>query len=138
MSKQPNKLQSKRVESAINAVMHRNQNLTYPELFIELGILSEKDFSAWKAGQVPFLEKVVQSNLTKLARIMTAVRRFAREKQLERISGPKPRKPYSKTATNFLEEEYRVVYRAPARRSNAATIPQKPSVSHDIDVTMID
>ncbi len=115
MSKQPNKLLTKRVNSAINAVIYRNKQLTYPELFIELGILSAKDFSAWKIGQVPFLEKVVQSNLTKLARIMTAVRRFARENHLERTISPQPRKPYSKTGMNFLETEYRAVYRAPSQ-----------------------
>jgi hypothetical protein len=41
-----------------------NLSQSAADVFIELGILSAKDFSAWKTGQVPFLEKVVQSNLT--------------------------------------------------------------------------
>lgn len=136
MSKQPNKLLTKRVNSAINAVIYRNKQLTYPDLFIELGILSAKDFSAWKTGQVPFLEKVVQSNLTKLARIMTAVRRFARENHLERTISPQPRKPYSKTAMDFLEEEYKAVYRAPSQQ--AAIIRQKPHGKADATLSASD
>jgi hypothetical protein len=138
MSKQPNKLLIKRVESSINAVVRRNQHLTYPELFIEMGILSKKDYAAWKAGQIPFLEKVIHSNLTRLARIMTAVRRFARENQLERNSGPQPAKQYSKTATGFLEEEYRAIYRIPVPRPNGAALPKKPSASHDHDATALE
>lgn len=112
MTKQPNNLLTKRVNTAATAVMKRNQNISYPELFIELGILSRKDYAAWESGQVPFLEKVIQCNLTKLARIITAVRRLARNGNLDRKIAPKPKrsKRYSKTGNDFIEDEYRAVY----------------------------
>src|ERR1700691_4628498 len=79
LSKQPNNLLSARVRKAAAAVMQKNGRITYPELFIEMGILSEKNLLDWRKGRVPFLERVIVCNLTKLARIMTAVRRLAQE-----------------------------------------------------------
>lgn len=116
MSKQPNQLLTKRVRSAAGAVMRRNSCLTYPELFIAMGILSPKHYADWKSGRVPFLERVVQSNLTKLARIITAVRRLARELNLQRRIGPRPKQRYSKTGVPSLEEEYRAIYGAFSKR----------------------
>ncbi|PYQ96645.1 MAG: hypothetical protein DMF96_17775 [Acidobacteria bacterium] len=53
-------------------------------------ILSAQDSDAWRAGRVACLEKVIRANLTKLARIQTTVRRFARARYLERQVGESP------------------------------------------------
>lgn len=44
-----------------------------PTLLRELGIPAAQDLAAWRGGRVPCLEKVTTANLTKLARIQTAV-----------------------------------------------------------------
>ena len=98
MSKQPNKLLSDRVRKAAASVMQKNGGrLSYPELFIEMDILTEKNYLDWRKGRVPFLEGVITCNLSKLARIMTAVRRLAQEQGQDRVVGGKQKCRYSKS-----------------------------------------
>ena len=107
MSFEPNKNLMARVERAVAAVLQREGHLTYPALLCELGVLTKKDLDAWRAGRVPYLEKVISTNLTRLARIQTAVRRLARARNLKRtVTGPKRGRRYSKTGHPFVEEEY--------------------------------
>jgi hypothetical protein len=111
MSKQPNKNLTARVERAAGKVLARTGMIAYPELFIEMGILERRDLEQWYKGRVPYLEKVIRSNLTKLARIQTAVRRYGREHDLKRsLRGPKRGRRYSKTNNPFIEEEYCACY----------------------------
>lgn len=130
MVKQPNKLLTKRVESAARAVLHRCQVLSYAELFVEMGVLSGSDLSDWKTGKVPYLEKVIHCNLTKLSRIVTAVRRFSRENNLVRKVGLPPKMRYSKTANPFLEDEYRAFY-----SFNRKSVSSEKPDAHPTDIT---
>lgn len=111
MSKKPNKNLSARVERAAGKALANRGMITYPDLFIEMGILDQRDLNQWYKGRVPFLEKVIRSNLTKLARIQTAVRRYAQEHGLKRsLKGPGRGRRYSKTGHPFTEEEYHACY----------------------------
>jgi hypothetical protein len=112
MSFEPNKNLMGRVERAAAVVLGREGHLTYPALLCELGVLARPDLEAWRAGRVPYLEQVIRTNLTKLARIQTAVRRMAHARGLKRtITGPKRGRRYSKTGHPFVEEEYAAYYR---------------------------
>jgi len=122
VSKQPNKLLSDRVRKAAASVMQKNGGrLSYPELFIEMDILTEKNYLDWRKGRVPFLEGVITCNLSKLARIMTAVRRLAQEQGQDRVVGGKQKCRYSKSGNPHLEEEYRSTY---SKRKNKQQVPQ--------------
>jgi hypothetical protein len=123
MSFQPNKKLTDRVERAALALLARDGRLTYPTLLRELGILSAPHLEAWRGGRVPFLEKVTRANLTKLARIQTAVRRLARAHGLQRriVHAPRGRR-YSKSGHPAVEEEYGAVYTRPGR-TGASRIP---------------
>lgn len=66
----------------------------------------------------------LSSNLTTLARIQTAVRRFARAHGLQRRSVRAPRgRRYSKSGRPFVEDEYGAVYTRPVR-AGASRIPR--------------
>jgi len=121
VSFQPNKKLTDRVERAAVALLARDGRFTYPTLLRELGIISAQDLDAWRGGCVPFLEKVTRANLTKLARIQTAVRRVARVLGLKRriVHAPRGRR-YSKSGHPSVEEEYGAVY---TRRVRASLIP---------------
>lgn len=110
MAKKPNALLQERVNVAFGSVMYRNGTVTYPELFIEMGILSKDNYKAWQKGQVPFLEKVITCNLTKLLRIHSAVRSIVRERKLPKRLAAPPKGRYSKTNASHVEEEYRAIY----------------------------
>ncbi len=121
VSTRPNKTLQARVEQAAQAVLSRAGRITYSELFVELGILSREDLLAWRTGQVPFLERVVQGNLNKLARMRTSLRRFARDKGLHRDVARLPRRVrFSKSGFPAVEEEYRAIYVPPPTRQRAS------------------
>ncbi len=116
-----------RVERAVDAVLRRDGHLTYPTLLSELGVLTKKNFEAWRAGRVPYLERVIRTNLTRLSRIQTAVRRIARARNWKRtITGPKRGRRYSKTGHPFVEEEYAAYYRPIQHGPPTAHPPAEP------------
>jgi hypothetical protein len=103
------------VDRVVPAVLARDGRLTWPALLQELGVLSDRDLAAWRGGRADYLERVVRSNMTKLARFHTAIRREARRIGLERRVGPAPKLGarvlrFSKSANPHVEEEYRAVY----------------------------
>jgi hypothetical protein len=123
VSFQPNKKLTDRVYRAALALLARDGRLTYPALLRDLGFLSAQHLEAWRGGRVPSLEQVIRANLTKLARIQTAVRRLARAHGLKRRVVPAPRgRRYSKSGHPFVEEEYGAVYSRRAR-AGASRIP---------------
>ena len=108
------------------AVLSRDGSLTYPKLLVEMGILRVKDLEGWRRGKVPYLERVVHMNLTKLSRVQTAVRRIARERgPIGRLDAASPRHPYSKTRNPIVEAEYNMVYRLRPE----PTSPPRPAAS---------
>ena len=128
MAFEPNKNLTARVERAVAAVLQREGHLTYPALLCELGVLTKQDLEAWRAGRVPYLEKVTRTNLTRLSRIQTAVRRMARARNWKRtVTGLKRGRRYSKTSHPFVEEEYAAYYR-PVHPHQPAAQPRQDSV----------
>lgn len=126
MFAEPNKNLMARVERAVAALLARDGRFTYMSLLTELGVLAPKDLAAWRAGRVPVLEKVIRTNLTKLARIQTAVRRLARARGLDRQVQRAPRgRRYSKTGQPFVEDEYGATYRQ--KRPRPPQAEQEPS-----------
>jgi hypothetical protein len=109
---EPNKNLTAQVERAVVAVLSREGHLTYPALLCELQVLTKQDLEAWRAGRVPYLEKVIRTNLTRLSRIQTAVRQMARARNWKRtVTELKRGRRYSKTSHPFVEEEYAAYYR---------------------------
>jgi hypothetical protein len=100
---------------AAHTVLKRNGFISYPELFKEMRILSDSDFLKWRKGEIPFLEMVVKSNLSKLTYISRVVRKIAQELGLKRSYtfyktwGKKRHKSplrFSKSGRREIEYEY--------------------------------
>lgn len=127
LSDEPNKSLMKRVAAAMDAVLAREPSMTWPKLLVELDCLAPKDLDAWRRGRVPYLERVIRMNLSKLSRVQTAVQRIARERGLvRRLDAASPKRPYSKTRNPFVEAEYGMVYQRPTSRppEGSARIPE--------------
>lgn len=108
-----------RVYKAAHRVLERDGFISYPELFKEMGILSDSDFLKWRKGEISFLEQVVRGNLSKLTHISKIVRKFAREKGLKRSytfykmwkkKGSKSLLRFSKSGRREIEHEYSCRY----------------------------
>ena len=49
--------------------------ISYPDLFIALGYLDQRDYENWRFRRVPYLERVIKTNLGRISFIMTTVKK---------------------------------------------------------------
>jgi len=61
--------------SAAGQLLREKGYISYPDLFIALGYLSRSDYDNWRCRRVPYLERVIKTNLIRISFIMTAVRK---------------------------------------------------------------
>ena len=59
-----------RVKKAAGKILAREDVLTPIDILIEMGRLSKNNYEAWRKGQVPYLERVIEGNLSKANRIL--------------------------------------------------------------------
>jgi hypothetical protein len=62
-----------RVVGAVGRILSRSDIVAPVEVFIEMGNLTQKDFEAWRKGQVPYLERVFSGSLSKANRILRII-----------------------------------------------------------------
>jgi len=88
------------------------------DVLMDIGVLSKKDYEDWRAGRVPFLEKVCQANLSKLSNIMREIRTFAAKNNLKASwtfyrqygKGNKQKLRFSKSGNETIEKAYATHY----------------------------
>jgi len=103
-----------RVVQAIGKILIHADVVSPVEIFIEMGNLSQKNYEAWRKGQVPFLERVFEGNLSKANRILRIIGFHAHDlNMLPRIThyhkwgkGKKVTLQFSKSGNRKLEEAY--------------------------------
>jgi len=62
-----------RVLRAIAKLLAKSDVVAPVEVLIEIGNLSKKNHEAWRKGQVPYLERVFEGNLSKANRILRII-----------------------------------------------------------------
>ncbi|MFD1850913.1 hypothetical protein [Oceanobacillus bengalensis] len=88
------------------------------DLFVKMERLTQKQAEDWRFKRIPYLERVVIGNLSKLNNILKILEKYAREKNLKPSitvykswgKGPKKLLRFSKTANPHLEELYSTHY----------------------------
>ena len=86
------------------------------DVFRDMGLLSEKDYKNWKAGRVDYLERVIQTNLSKITKIMKEIRSYAMRQGLKpsytvyKANGSKRTLRFSKSGNPSLEKNYAIHY----------------------------
>ena len=115
--------QGKLIEG-VGTSMYRqvNQNgyATAVQTLMDMGILSKADYERWRKGQVPYLEKVCNVNLKKLASILEEMKCYAGRnglkpsftfyKQWGRKNKPTIKLKFSKTGSEYMEKLYATHY----------------------------
>ena len=103
-----------RVVNAVKAILARKEFVSPVELFVEMGLLSSQEIAEWRAGRVPYLERVIKCNLSAASRILRLLRMHAHDLNLRpsstgyvrRTRGGKPRLRFTKTGDLKLEDAY--------------------------------
>ena len=103
-----------RVVRSVQSLLDKQGFVTSIDLFISMGYLDEKAVMDWRMKRIPFLEKVIKCNLSKLSRVLQIMRYHAHDLNL--ISsvttymsygkGKKIELRFTKTNLPILEEAY--------------------------------
>lgn len=59
-----------RIERAVLAILTDGKVVAPVEVLVHMGTLRAEDLEAWRFGRVPFLEQVIQGNLSRLRRFL--------------------------------------------------------------------
>ena len=95
-------------------LLSRGKVLTPIDVLIEMQLLTPKHVEDWRKGRSPYLEKVIQTNLTRLSRLLRILRFHAHDLNLVGTVKTYTRKGrhgriplrFSKTGDRKIEEAY--------------------------------
>ncbi len=74
---------NKRVEDVGTLLIREKGYIAPVDVFMRMGLLSAKDYEAWRSGSVPYMEKVCGANLGQLSFIMSSLRENAAKGNLK-------------------------------------------------------
>ena len=103
-----------RLTGAVDAILQRGQVVAPVDVLVGMGLLTREHLENWRRGRVPYLERVIDCNLTRLSRLLRILRFHAHELNLVPSTtayirwgqGPKKRLRVTKTGEPKLEEAY--------------------------------
>lgn len=109
----------KRVNETISSALKHHQYVSAIDVLVGMKLLTPEKVEAWKKGQVPYLEKVVNGGLGTISRAMKffrqqAVRGELRQSEtayLTKGSGKRPLR-FSKSGNPNIEKAYRTHFLA--------------------------
>jgi hypothetical protein len=74
-----------RVTRAVHALLQEQKQVSALDVLMKMGMLLEPDYDAWRAGRVPYLERVIKGNLSKANRVLRILVRHARDRGLQPV-----------------------------------------------------
>jgi hypothetical protein len=103
-----------RIARAVAAILTEGKVVAPVDVLVRMDLLAPADLESWRFGRVPYLEKVIQGNLTRLGRLLRILRMHAHDLNLKPSftayirwgKGPKQRLRFSKTGDPRVEEAY--------------------------------
>jgi hypothetical protein len=109
------------------------------DLLIAMEKLSSINYEDWRMGKIPYLERVCESNLSKLTLIMKELRSYARENGLKSSltvyqkwgKGNKIRLRFSKSGIPQIEEAYATHYIRPSQKNTSKAMKHKLEDSNE-------
>lgn len=103
-----------RIVSAVEKLLVGGKVVAPVDVLIKMSLLTPKKLEDWRRGRVPYLERVILGNLTRLSRLLRILRFHAHELNLvpsitvymRWSKGPKQRLRFTKTRDPRIEEAY--------------------------------
>jgi len=102
------------VVRAVDGILEGGNVVAPIDVLVKMGLLEPKHIEDWRHGRVPYLERVINGNLTRLSRLLRILRFHAHDLNLKPSwtayirygKGPKRRLRFSKSGDPKLEETY--------------------------------
>lgn len=103
-----------RIERVVASLLAKGKVVTPIDVLVSMGLIEPADVDKWRRGQVPYLERIIKCNLTKLSRLLRILRFHAHDLNLKPSitvykrfgKGPNPKLRFTKTGDPKLEEAY--------------------------------
>jgi hypothetical protein len=103
-----------RIARAAEQLLARGKVVAPVDVLVRMHLLAPERLEDWRRGRVPYLEKIIGCNLTRLSRLLRILRFHAHDLELVPSitvytrwgRGPKQRLRFTKTADPKLEEAY--------------------------------
>ena len=101
-----------RIAGAFEQILARGKFVAPVDVLIRMNLLTPERLEDWRRGRVPYLEKVINCNLTRLSRLLRILRFHAHDLKLvpsitvytRWSKGPKQRLRFTKTGDPKLEQ----------------------------------
>ena len=114
----------RRIERVVAELLARGNVVAPVDVLIGMGLLRPEHLDDWRRGRVPYLERVINCNLTRLSRLLRILRFHAHDLNLKPSAtvykrygkGPKQRLRFSKTGDAGLEAAYATHFVWPGKR----------------------
>ncbi len=108
----------KKVKSLVHLNRYEKGLVCAVDILLELNYLTKKDYENWRFGRVNYLEKVCNTNLSKLTLINKLIRKYSTELGLKSSwtgynqfgKGVKRRLRFSKSGDKTIEDRYSTHY----------------------------
>ena len=122
-----------KIVRAAEAILAQGDVVAPVDVFVHMELLSKADVEAWRFGRVPYLEKVIRCNLSKISRILRILRMHVHD--LDMIpshtayvkwgKGPRPPLRFSKTGDPNLEAAYSRHFLKPGLKGKKRAAPER-------------
>jgi hypothetical protein len=124
----------KKAVKAFNELLKQESVVASVDVFMQMGNLKKKDYENWRFGRVPYLEKVIEGNLSKISRQLRIIQLYAKDRGLKPSQsvykkwgkGRKTKLQFSKSGKPSYEFAYSMHYVSETRKNTGKlTIPGK-------------
>ena len=113
-----------RIVRTVDVLLARGTVVAPVDVLVGMGLLGPQHLEDWRRGRVPYLEKVIMTNLTRLSRLLRILRFHAHDLNLKPSwtaymrwgKGPKQRLRFTKTNEPKLERVYATHFIWPGKR----------------------
>ena len=103
-----------RIERAVIDLLAVGKIIRPIDVLVGMGLLDPRKLEAWETGKVPYLERVIDCNLTRLMRLLRILRFYAHDLNLvptacihhPTTKGSRKQLRFTKTGAPRLEEAY--------------------------------
>ena len=63
-----------RIINAVAAILEKGKVVTPVDVLVRMGLLTPEHLEGWRRGRIPYLEQVIDCNLTRLSRLLRILR----------------------------------------------------------------
>ena len=124
-----------KIERATAAILAKGKVVTPIDVLIGMDLLKPEQVEDWRRGRIPYLERVIASNLTRLSRLLRILRFHVHDLNLKPSltvymrfgKGPKQRLRFTKSGDAKLEEAYATHFVWPGKGPFHPPAPKEPA-----------